>query len=51
MAMLPTRVDLDPSSDKAELEMRNPAALSHDLGLPFTQADRDAMLEYVGRWA
>ena len=26
-------------------------ALSHYLGLPFTQADKDAMLEYVSGWA
>ena len=26
-------------------------ALSHYLGLPFTQADKNAMLEYVGGWA
>jgi len=26
-------------------------ALSHYIGLPFTQADKDAMLEYVSGWA
>jgi integrase len=26
-------------------------ALSHYLGLPFTQGDKGAMLEYVGGWA
>jgi hypothetical protein len=26
-------------------------ALGHYLGLPFTQGDKDAMLEYVSGWA
>ena len=47
VASYPERV-LEVFLSQAHTQM---TALSHYLGLPFTQADRDAMLEYVSGWA